>query len=369
MGATPPLRIIIAGGGTGGHLFPAIAVANEFVAQNPKNRICFVSTGNTFEKAALGRAGFRLKAIAAEGIKGRGLWRQLRAVVKIPMGVFQSIRIINRFRPDLVVGMGSYAAGPVVIGAWLSAIPVVLHEQNVLPGLTNRVLSRFADRVYVSFQSTCNLLASQHVSVTGNPVRKEILAAGKNGNGAMERPFTVLVLGGSQGAHSINLAMADAVDRLQGKSDYFFIHQTGTRDAAFVTEAYQKAGCGALVKPFFENMADQYQKADLVICRAGATTVAEVTALGKGAVLIPYPYAADNHQTLNARSLSEAGAAQMILEQDLSGRGLSRVIENYTLHPGVLAQMGNRAKDFGNPDAAVNIVKDCYGLLEKSRAS
>jgi len=363
------LRIIIAGGGTGGHLFPAIAIAQEFVAANPGNRVCFVSTGNDFERSTLARAVFRLECITAEGIKGRGVWRQLRAAVKIPMGILESIRMIKRFQPDLVVGVGSYAAGPVAMGAWLMGTRIVLHEQNILPGITNRILSRFAHRIYVSFEATGKFFSPGKTRVTGNPVRREILESGKrkakNGAGdKSSRPFTVLIVGGSQGAHRINLTVMDAVHRLQNRDRYFFIHQTGGKDASMVADAYKTAGCACEVKPFFEDMAACYRKADLVICRAGATTVAEVTALGKAVIFIPFPHAADNHQLLNARSLSDNGAAETIEESQLAGRPLDRVIEYYASNPETREQMASRARRFGNPEAAAEIVRDCYRLLD-----
>lgn len=363
---TAPRKIVIAGGGTGGHLFPGIAIAQEFMSRNSQNSILFVSTGNPFEKRALSQAGFRLKEITAAGIKGMGRWRQLKSMLKIPQGIIGSIRILKNFKPDLVAGVGSYAAGPVVMAAWLMRKKIVLHEQNILPGITNRLLARFADRIYVSFKDTQANFGPKKSKLTGNPVRKEILINHKQGLTAAtgrESPFTVLIIGGSQGAHSINLAVIETLQYLGGKDRYRFIHQTGPVDEHEVKAAYDKSGIASTVKPFFDKMGHQYQKADLIICRAGATTVAEVTAIGKSVIFIPFPFAADNHQVVNARSLAQSGAAELILQKDLSGRLLAEKIEYYAYHSEDLERMASRARDFGRPQAAREIVDDIYELM------
>ncbi len=363
------LRIVIAGGGTGGHLFPGIAIAQEFEARNSATRIIFVSTGNPLERSVLSGTDFELQCITAAGIKGRGIWNQLISVLKIPKGILQSMRILKDFSPDLAIGLGSYSAGPVIIGAWLRRIPIVVHEQNILPGITNRILARFANRIYISFENTKSNLDSRKVQWTGNPVRRELLeysdrhAAGKNddsGNGL----FTVLIIGGSQGAHRINMAVIEALGYLNDKEHLHFVHQTGDADEQQVNEEYRRNHVRCTVQSFFDNMAELYSRADLLICRAGATTVAEITALGKAVIFIPFPYAADNHQVLNAGSLSDAGAAVMIIEKDLSGEILSAKVAYYAAHREALNKMADKAKRFGNPDAAKNIVDDCYHLVD-----
>jgi UDP-N-acetylglucosamine--N-acetylmuramyl-(pentapeptide) pyrophosphoryl-undecaprenol N-acetylglucosamine transferase len=363
-------RLVIAGGGTGGHLFPGIAIAQEFKARNPQNKILFVSTGNPFERSALSSAGFGLKTISAEGIKRLGRWKQLKSLMIIPKGIIGAIRILKDFKPDLVVGVGSYAAGPVVIGAWLLRKRVVLHEQNILPGITNRILSRFADRIYVSFNDTQNNFNPKKVCFTGNPVREEILTqstnekkVGLNANRSKDL-FTILIIGGSQGAHSINTAVLDALKYLKRKDRYCFVHQTGAADVQKVNAAYKKYGMSGTVKAFFQDMFRQYQKADLIICRAGATTVAEVTAIGKGTIFIPFPFAADNHQALNAKKLAEAGAAELVPQKDLTGEILAKKIEYHASNPQGLEYMANKAKNFGKPEAARTIVDDIYQLLD-----
>ena len=368
-GSNHAIRLIIAGGGTGGHLFPAIAIAQEFMAKDPENKVIFVSTGNPFELSVLDKAGFILEKITAEGIKGRGLLRQLRSMWKIPMGIFESIRIIKNFKPDLVMGVGSYAAGPVAIGAWFMRKKLILHEQNILPGITNRILSRFADRIYVSFKNTKANFNPGKVLYTGNPLRKEFMQQAKENNTATfskDYTFTVLILGGSQGAHSINEAVINAIEHFRKKQNFYFIHQTGKQDEAAVKKAYKDQGISCMVKSFFDDMPKQYQRANLIICRAGATTVAELAAVGKGVIFIPFPFAADNHQVLNARTFTETGAAEMILQKDLTGSILAQRIEYYASNKKALEVMAARAKSLGKPDAAKIIVEDCYKLIRNN---
>jgi len=363
-----PLRIVIAGGGTGGHLFPGIAAAQEFEARNAATKIIFVSTGNPLERSVLSKTEYPLQTITVAAIKGRGLWNQVKSVANIPKGILEANRILKSFSPDLTIGLGSYSAGPVIFAAWLRRIPIVIHEQNILPGITNRILSRFANRIYISFENTKSNLDLRKVRWTGNPVRRELLEysdrnAQEKRDNAGNRPFTVLIIGGSQGAHRINMAVIEALGSLKDKDQLHFVHQTGDADEQQVNEAYRRNHIQCTVQSFFNNMTELYSRADLLICRAGATTVAEITALGKAVIFIPFPYAADDHQVLNAGSLSDHGAAEMIIEKDLSGQILSERIAFYTAHEEVLNDMAARARRFGKPDAAKNIVDDCYRLL------
>ncbi len=365
-GAPRALRVVIAGGGTGGHLFPGLAIAQEFMTRNERNTVLFVSTGNPLERSVLNETDFRLETITAEGIKGRGLWNQTKSALKIPRGIVESVRILKGYQPDLTVGLGSYSAGPVVVSAWLMRTKIVLHEQNILPGITNRILARFADRIYVSFDDTKKRFDPQKIRLTGNPVRKDLLNH-HNGTGndaaADSTSFCVLIIGGSQGAHRINMTVVEALGHLAQKERLYFIHQTGAADEQTVNAAYQRLGIAARVQSFFRHMAPLYKQADLIICRAGATTVAEVTALGKAVVFIPFPFAADNHQALNADTLAREGAAEMILEKDLNAVDLAQKIEYYASHPQALEAMAAKAGQLGHPAAAQAIVDDCYNLL------
>jgi len=357
-----PLSVVIAGGGTGGHLFPGIAVGGEFMSRNPRSRILFVGAGRPLEKEALARAGFPQRVIAIEGIKGRGLWTGMRVLMKIPGALLRSAGILADVRADLVVGVGGYAAGPVALAAWIKRIPLVLCEQNSVPGITNRMLLPLAKRVYVSFEDTRGNIDPAKKRLTGNPVRQQFLTA-SNPDNSREGPFSILVVGGSQGAHAINLAFVDALPRLRRPRQIRFVHQTGAGDRDRVAEAYANAGIEAEVEPFFHDMASRYRGADLVVCRAGATTVAELTVLGKPALFIPYPFAADNHQERNARALVDQGAARMMHERDLSGADLARCLDELIDDAGRLAAMATQSRSLGKPEAARAIVDDCYQLL------
>lgn len=356
------LRVVIAGGGTGGHLFPGIAIAEEFMIKDPTNQVLFINTGKPFETSILMNLGLNQKRITAAGIKGQNFKKKAVSLLKVPKGLFESMRILKKFKPDVVLGIGSYSAGVVVLGGWLMGVKIVLHEQNILPGMTNRLLSPLAHRIYVSFEKTKAWLIGKQIKLTGNPVRKKILNCEKRENKNRDR-FTILIVGGSQGAHSINMAIMEAIEQLDTKESIFFIHQTGAADQAKVKARYRAAGISAIVQAFFDDMAHAYKDANLVICRAGATTVAEITTLGKPALFIPYPFAADDHQVLNARLLKAKGAADMILQENLSGQLLSEKIEFYLQHPDILKRMGKQAKALGKPNAAADIVEDCYHLV------
>jgi UDP-N-acetylglucosamine--N-acetylmuramyl-(pentapeptide) pyrophosphoryl-undecaprenol N-acetylglucosamine transferase len=363
------LNVVIAGGVTGGHLFPGIAIAQAFMEKDPENNILFISSGNAFEQSVLSRAGFALKAIPVTGIKGKGLKNQIGTILCLPKSIWHALYQLKRFAPDLVIGMGCYSAGPVAVAALLMGIRLVLHEQNILPGITNRILSPFADRIYLSFENKNTGFNPNKIRYSGNPVRLEFTQPEDRKTGLPEnepgrkKPFTVFVVGGSQGAHSINAAVMEASAGIKHKKDYFFIHQTGTADEREVSLAYERHGIKAEVAPFFDHMVPRYREANLIICRSGATTVAEISALGKAAIFIPFPHAADNHQTLNARALADAGAAEMILEAYLSGQLLARRVEHYAENPQALSRMENIARKYGRPEAAKFIVNDCYSAL------
>ena len=364
------LRLIVAGGGTGGHLFPGIAIAEEALTRHPENSVRFIGTGNPFETAILASKGFDQERIHVAGIKGQGVFRQLSAMLKIPGSIQQSVSVLKKYRPDLVLGLGGYSSGPVVIGAWLLGIPRVLHEQNVLPGITNRLLAGFANRIYVSFENTRFKRFRKKLKVTGNPVRKEFLksitpSTQDKRTAADRSTFTILVVGGSQGAHGINIAVTDALPLLEKTGRYEFIHQTGESDEEWVKNAYAHHRITATARAFFDDMATQYQKADMVICRAGATTIAELTIMGKGVIFIPYPYAADDHQALNAAGLVSQHAAEMIREKDLNGRILAEKIQSYAASPHKLNAMALNAKHLGRPWAAEMIVDDMVALISQ----
>lgn len=363
--ASAPRCLLVAGGGTGGHLFPGIAVAQEFFARHPENRVFFVSRGNEFERRALARVGFPLKTIPVEGIKGRGMWPKIRSSLRLPAGVMKSIWILKQCNPDLVLSVGSYAAGPVGLAAHLTGRILVLHEQNLRPGITNRALARWARRIYVTFEESEAYFGPGRIRHTGNPVRSQILQIrqGKTRENNGQR-LSVLIVGGSQGAHALNKAMIDATALLAGREDLRFTHQTGAVDEYRVRDAYERFDLPCKVQAFFDDMDVRYRNADLILCRAGASTVAEITAVGKAALFVPFPYAADNHQVLNARALCERGAAEMIEQKDLTGEKLARSIIHYAENRAILSEMAGRAQALGRPNAAREIVDDMLALIE-----
>ena len=364
------MRIVIAGGGTGGHLFPGVAIAEEFRRRDAATDVLFIGTRRGLEARVLPQIGFPLAELDVEGVKGRGILRSLAALAKVPRSLLASRRILRGFAPDVVIGVGGYASGPAVLAARCMGLPTAIAEQNAIPGETNRILGRFADRVFVSFPETARWFRPGKVRVTGNPIRAAI-TAGRRRDRKPGEPFTVLVFGGSQGAHRINRAVLEALPHLADMQERLrIIHQTGTDDLEMVTKGYRDRSMRAEVLPFITDMASAYGEADLLICRAGATSIAEITASGKAAVFIPFPHAVNDHQTKNAELLVNRGAAEMIPERDLSGERLSGIIRRLAGNPAALEEMGRRAAELGNARAAADIVDECMDLVlrAKSRA-
>jgi len=366
------LRIVIAGGGTGGHLFPGIAIAEAFIKRHPQSRIMFVTSGKKIEETVLSKTPYEKKIITVQGIKGKTITAKLKSILKLPKGLFESMNMLAKFKPDFVIGMGAYSAGPVLAGAWMLRINRFIHEQNSLPGITNKLLSNIADRIYVSFPETGFKESVAHkILFTGNPVRNEILGSVKNlqgkDTGSRETLFHILVLGGSQGAHSINTAVMDAVRHLKEPEKFKIIHQTGSKDVDQVRKFYQGRKIAFITEAFFEDMATYYNMADIIICRSGATTVAELSITGGTVIFIPFPYATDNHQVLNARAIVENNAAEMILENELSGKLLSERIEYFADNPETRKIMVSKIRKFGKPQAAAHIVDDIF-MTVKSRS-
>ena len=375
------MRLLIAGGGTGGHLFPGIAVAEEFLGRESGNEVLFVGTERGIEARVLPRLGFRLEFIDASGIRGKGGLVQLKGIAMLLYGYAQSRKILKSFRPDLVLGVGGYASGPVVLAARGMQIRRFIHEQNAIPGMTNKILAHVAEEVFASLDESCKYFPKGKSLVTGNPVRREILAAaGKQHPPALEGSplchhgvggdFRLLVFGGSAGAHSVNQAVMGALPFLREYRHRLMVtHQTGENDQAEVRQAYGNAGIRADVLPFIEDMAGAYQGASLVVCRAGATTIAEVTACGKACIFIPYPHAVDDHQRRNAEALLKQGAGFMLVEQELSGESLARMISELLGSPETIARTEVSARKLARLDAAKVIVdemlKETSGKITK----
>jgi UDP-N-acetylglucosamine--N-acetylmuramyl-(pentapeptide) pyrophosphoryl-undecaprenol N-acetylglucosamine transferase len=353
------MRVIFAGGGTGGHLFPGLAVAREFQQRDSMTEILFVGTERGIEARVLPREGFRLETIPVRGLRGRGMRGFLDALWGIPAGLLRSLRIIRSFRPDFIIGLGGYASGPLLLAGKLRGLRCVIMEQNLRPGFTNRFLARFVDRVFTSYRESAAHFSSGQILETGNPVRWRRLPEAKPSD-----KFVLLVFGGSAGAHRINLAIVDAMKRLSDLAGRLqVIHQTGDADFAAIKEVYDSLPFDAEVLPFIEKMDEAYARADLVLCRAGATTLAELTAFGKAAILVPFPYAIYDHQRWNAQALQDRGAAEMILDQKISGELLAGRIRSYILDPARIERMAAAARAMGRPEAAARIVDECYVLI------
>ena len=359
------VRVIIAGGGTGGHLFPGIAIAGELRKKFGEIDILFVVGRKKMEKEIIHRAGFETRSIVVEGMLGKGVIGGIRALFKVLISSIQSLILLGAFKPRVVVGVGGYSSGPVCLIARFLGIPTVIHEQNSFPGFTNRILARLVDKVFISFEESRKYFKKGTLLLTGNPVRDELLRPSLAPENGQER-FIIFVVGGSQGAQSINRAIVSALKDL--KEDDLFplvIHQAGEKDCEKVRDDYRALGLDGDVRPFIEDMASAYARADLVICRAGATTIAELAVLGKPSVLIPYPYAAHHHQEMNARALVDVGGADMILERDLDGDSLAGKIRRYMQNRAELKRMSSLVLEAAQPRAKEVIVEELTKLLGK----
>jgi UDP-N-acetylglucosamine--N-acetylmuramyl-(pentapeptide) pyrophosphoryl-undecaprenol N-acetylglucosamine transferase len=366
------VSLLIAGGGTGGHLYPGIAVARELLARVPDAQVAFVGTAAGIEARVVPREGFPLEVIRSAGLKGKSLTALARGIGLLPLGAIDAWRVLSRRRPSVVVGVGGYSSGPVVALAALRGIPTLLMEQNAMPGLTNRSLARIVKAAAVTYEESIGFFGRK-AFVAGNPVRPEFLTTdteGRRGGVPADmgqraydeqreppRAAQVLVFGGSQGAHAINVAMVEAAPRLAAAAPRLAItHQTGERDLEMVRDGYRRAGLEARVEPFLFAMDREMKSATLVICRAGATTLAELMASGRPSILIPLPTATDDHQRRNAQALVAHGAAQMIEQRELTGGRLADEIVALANDEARRRSMREHARRMARPDAARIIV-------------
>ncbi len=346
--------MIVAGGGTGGHLFPGLAVA-ESIAQRPGDTVLFVGSAYGLEATAIPRTPFPFRALALRGVRGRGLRGVLNFAWHLPLALVQSWRIVGTVRPNLILGLGGYGSVPMAVVGWLRRVPLVLLEQNAHPGLANRVLARLARKVCTTYAESASFFPAGKAEHTGNPVRR-LAVSGQPAPGA----FTLFAFGGSQGAHALNRALVEAAPGLaRAVGGLRIIHQTGAADASWVRQRYEASGVAAEVLDFVHDMAAAYGRADLVLCRAGATTLAELTALGKPAILVPYPYAADDHQRKNAEVLRQAGAAELIANAKLDAETLAATIIGLVRDRTRLQRMSAAAARLAVPDATVRVVQLC----------
>lgn len=356
------MRMIVTGGGTGGHLFPGIAVAEEMLRRFPQGKILFVSTDRAIDNKTLADRAFEKKSIVCLPLKGKSLLGTVKSMAQLPISLWQALRLVRAFKPQLVLGVGGYVTGPVVLAARLLGVKTCIHEQNSIPGMANRMLGKIVDQVYISIPGSEDFFPRGKAVLTGNPVRAELLqeADRRKDQGAAK---TVLVLGGSQGAHRVNSLMVEAFAQNQSGDPVQIRHQTGNSDEGWVRKSYAAAGVTAQVSSFISDMAAAYRDADLVVSRAGATTLAELAVLGRPAILIPFPYAADDHQTTNAAFLVAGGAALMFQERELDGPKLREAIWGLLNDVPRLQSMATRMKEFARPEATAAIVEKSIALL------
>ncbi len=353
------MKVLIAAGGTGGHIYPGIAVAKEILRRDEKSEILFVGTSRGLETKIVPANGFQLSLINSAGLKSVGFVEKLKGLAVLPKSFLEARSLIKDFKPDAVIGAGGYVSGPVLLMAALMKVATLVMDSNALPGFTNRQLARFVDKAALTFDESLKYFGAKGV-VTGNPVRKEFFEVVPKTRG---EKLSVLLFGGSQGARAINNSMVDALKNLSEFHDRLsIVHQTGEADFDRIKEEYGRAGFGnSDVRPYIAEMVAEFEKTDLIISRAGATTCAEVAAAGKAAIMIPLPTAADDHQRKNAAALQTAGAVRMILQSDLSGERLAEEIKTFINSPGKISEMEKAAKSLARKDAAettVDIIED-----------
>jgi UDP-N-acetylglucosamine--N-acetylmuramyl-(pentapeptide) pyrophosphoryl-undecaprenol N-acetylglucosamine transferase len=361
--------LMIAGGGTGGHIYPAIAIARAYVERDPSRRVIFVGTERGLEKTIVPKAGFPLEFISVGGLKGKGGLDLLRNVARLPVGFIQAFRVVGRHRPSLVLGVGGYSSGPVLLAAWLRRIPTMIHEQNAYPGLTNRLLAKFVKAVAVAFADALPRLKRTDGIVTGNPIRKEFFEKG----GARATPPAgaraippagagqkkLLIFGGSQGSRILNDTMTGALLFMARLKDGVqIVHQTGPNDLQRVQDAYRSSAfTNARVVAYLDPIVDEIANADLIVSRAGAMTIGELAAAGRAAVLVPFAAATNNHQELNARVVERAGGAVVITEKELTPERLAAAVTEILSDPERAARMGEASRSLAAPDATTRIVE------------
>ncbi len=356
-----PRRLMIAAGGTGGHLYPGLALAQEF-RRRYDAAVSFLTTPKAVTLEILRQYDFPWETLDTPALQGTGWGRRFLNLLRLPGSIWQAGRILRQHRPRLVVGMGGYISGPVGLAARKLGIPLVIHEQNAVFGAANRYLGRWADTIFLSFPESEGNPAPQRSVWSGNPIRPEFCAPPPQPR--PPEPFTILIMGGSQGAHHLNMQMLAALPLLQPLQDRLHcIHLSGPADQAAVEQGYRAAGMSATVLAFSPQVRDFMHRAHVVLCRAGASTLAELTALGRVGILVPYPHAANHHQEKNAAYAARAGAAFLILNQELTGEKITAMIEQLFHHPDQLQQMESNSRALGRPQAAAVIVQECKKFL------
>jgi len=354
------MRILIAGGGTGGHVIPALAIARELKSRYGAE-VLFVGTARGIENRLVPQAGFGLMRVKVGALKNVGLLTRLRTLIDLPLAIWESRKIIKVFSPDVVVGVGGYASGPAMAAALLRRLPTLAFEPNVVPGFANKIVGRWVSSAAVHFEESKKFF--RNAQVVGVPVRREFFSVPPATDGRLP---TLLVFGGSQGAHAINQAVTGAMPEVLRQIPALrIIHQTGERDYNDVRAAYERAGVAAEVSPFIDDMPRAFAQADLLVCRSGASTVAEITAAGKPAIFVPFPQAADDHQRRNAEAIVQGGAAVLVPQDELTPQGLAKTVVELLDERGRLQQMGERARALSHHDAAGRVARMVAELCGK----
>ena len=353
MGVKGVQTLMIAGGGTGGHIYPAIAIAREYVAHDAAHKVVFVGTEKGLEKTIVPKAGFPLEFITVAGLKGKSAFDVIKNAFRLPVGLVNAWQVVTKHRPSVVLGVGGYASGPVLLVARLRGIPTLIHEANAFPGLTNRLAAPFVTSVAVAFDEALTRMKRKDGLVTGNPIRKEFFDVNRPGQRGR-----ILIFGGSQGSRILNEAMTGALLFLARLKDTLqIVHQTGPKDLETVKQAYaQSAFPNARVVPYLDPIVDEIGNAEVVISRAGAMTVGELSATGRAAILVPFAAATNDHQAMNARVVERAGGAVVITEKDLTPERLAAAISDIVADPEKAARMGSASKALSTPDATKKIV-------------
>jgi UDP-N-acetylglucosamine--N-acetylmuramyl-(pentapeptide) pyrophosphoryl-undecaprenol N-acetylglucosamine transferase len=347
------MKLLIAGGGTGGHVFPALAIAREWMSRGSEREVVLVGTQRGIEMKLVPQAGLPLETLRVAGLKGKGGATLVKNLAMLGPGLADALRVLRKHKPVAAFGVGGYAAGPMMLATWMNGVPNVIFEPNAEPGFTNRVLAKISKRIAAGYDVSAGAWGAKAV-VTGCPVRPEFFGIAPR---TLQKPFRLLITGGSQGALAINRAVIDTMDRLAArKSELSIVHQTGERDYNAVRTAYARREFPAEVVPFLTNMAERFAWADLIVCRAGAITAAEIAASGRAAIFIPFGHATDSHQLRNAQEMARAGAGRVIPEPELTPDRLSSEIFSLLDQPGEIERQSCAARSLARPNAARDIV-------------
>ena len=353
------MKLLIAGGGTGGHVIPALAIAKEWLSRGKEREVVLVGTERGIEMKLVPQAGLPLETLRVAGLKGKGGATLLRNVAMLAPAMMDARRVLKKHNPIAAFGVGGYAAGPMMLATWFGGVPNVIFEPNAEPGLTNKLLARISKRIATGYEVSARAWGKKAV-VTGCPVRAEFFSIAPR---KLEKPFRLLITGGSQGALPINRTFVDAMDRLAArKGELSIVHQTGERDYNAVRTAYARREINAEVVPFLTNMAERFAWADVIVCRAGAITAAEIAAAGRAAIFIPFGAATDSHQLRNAQEMQRAGAGRLISEKELTAEQLTNEIFSFVDHPDKIETQSSTARALARPNAT----RDIVNLIEEA---